>query len=47
MKKQIKIKQNKSNIFFIIIGRLLVYSAIYMGTINFAIWCLKQITVYR
>lgn len=47
MKKQIRIKQNKANIFFVIIGHLLVYSAIYMGAINFVIWCLKQITVYR
>ena len=47
MKKQIRIKQNKANIFFVIIGRLLVYSVIYMGAINFTIWCLKQITVYR
>lgn len=47
MKKQIKIKQTKSNIFFVIMGRLLTYAFLYMGAIAFLFWAFQQITIYK
>lgn len=47
MKKKIKIKQTKTNIFFVIMGRLLVYGILYIAAISFLIWAFNQITVYR
>lgn len=47
MKKQIKIKQNKANLFFVIVGRLVVYGTLYAGGIIFLFWAFQQITVYR
>lgn len=46
MKKQIKIKQTKANIFYIIIGRLLVYSLLYIGAVAFGVWMFLQNTIY-
>ena len=47
MKKQIKIKQTKSNIIFLIIGRAIAYAGLYIGSIAFLVWAFQQITVYR
>lgn len=47
MKKQIKIKQTKSNIIFLILGRAIVYAGLYIGSIAFLVWSFQQITVYR
>lgn len=46
MKKQIKIKQTKANIFYIIIGRLFIYGLLYIGSIVFGIWAFLQNTIY-
>lgn len=47
MKTKLKIKQTKSNMFFVIIGRLLTYGTIYIATIFFILWAFGQITVYK
>lgn len=44
---KLKIKQTKKNIFYMIIGRLIIWGLLYAGAIAFVIWILKQITVYR
>lgn len=44
---KLKIKQTKQNIFFVILGRLIAYGALYGGAITFMFWSLQQITVYR
>lgn len=46
MKKQIKIKQNKLNKIIVVIGRLLIYSSIYVGMIAFTTWAFLQNTIY-
>lgn len=47
MNKKIKIKQNKANIFFVILGRLVAYSILYFGNVAFMFWAFQNITVYR
>ena len=47
MKKQIKIKQTKSNIFFVILGRLITGLLIYSSSIAFCIWAFNQITICK
>lgn len=46
-KKQVKIKQTKANLFFLIVGRLVIYGAFYTGAIMFFVWAFQQITVYK
>ena len=46
MNKKIKIKQNKANIFFVILGRLVTCLLLYTGSIAFGIWAFLQNTIY-
>lgn len=46
MNKKIKIKQNKANIFFVILGRLITYLLLYVGAIAFGVWAFLQNTIY-
>lgn len=46
MNKKIKIKQNKANIFFVILGRLVAYLLLYFGSIAFMFWAFLQNTIY-
>jgi hypothetical protein len=44
--KKIRIKQNKANIFYIIIGRIFIYGLLYIGSIAFGVWAFLQNTIY-
>lgn len=44
--KKLKIKQNKTNKIIVIVGRLLIYGALYFGSIAFMIWAFCQNTIY-
>ena len=39
-------RKNKNKVYSFI-GKAVVYSLIYIGTIAFGVWSLSQITVYR
>lgn len=41
-----KIRQTKQNVFFLIIGRLFIYSLLYVSGIAFTIWAFLQNTIY-
>lgn len=43
---RLKIKQTKQNVVFLILGRLIAYGILYVGTIAFVIWTFCQNTIY-
>jgi hypothetical protein len=43
---KLKIKQNKTNKIIVIVGRLLIYGALYFGAIAFMFWAFCQNTIY-
>ena len=42
-----KIKQTKQNIFYMIIGRIVTFLFLYVGSIVFILWAFSKMTVYR
>ena len=44
--KKLKIKQNKMNKIIVIVGRLLIYSGLYFGSVAFGVWAFCQNTIY-
>jgi hypothetical protein len=43
---KVKIKQTKQNLIFVILGHILLYATLYIGSITFIVWAFLQNTIY-